>query len=76
MELSELLARLESDRADEIKAIAQYDDHIQQTDNDEIKQKLIEIRDEEKHHLEELTTLIAKFGGKARAHQLLNRLRG
>ena len=74
LDMKELLAKLEADRADEVKAIAQYDDHIVQTDNEEIKQKLIEIRDEEKHHLQELTVLINKFGGKA--YQLLSRLGG
>lgn len=60
----DFLALLEADRADEVKAIAQYDYHIALIEIPEVKEKLLEIRNEEQHHLEELTALISKYGGK------------
>ena len=45
----------------ELGAINQYQEHIDETDNEEIKKVLEHIRDDEKEHVAELTKIIRKL---------------
>jgi hypothetical protein len=51
---------LKADLKGEFEAIGQYQTHIDNAPKGAIKDKLIEIRDEEKHHVEELQELLEK----------------
>lgn len=54
------LKNLREDLIGELGAINQYQEHIDETDNEEIKNVLGHIRDDEKEHVAELTKLIRK----------------
>ena len=55
------LKNLREDLIGELGAINQYQEHIDETDNEEIKKVLGHIRDDEKEHLAELTKIIRKL---------------
>jgi rubrerythrin len=57
----DILKLLEQDLQGEYDAINQYNDHIAKLDNEEIKNKLIEIRNEEEVHAKEIKELINKY---------------
>ena len=52
------LKNLREDLIGELGAINQYQQHINETDNEEIRKVLGHIRDDEKEHLAELTKII------------------
>ena len=52
------LEMLREDLIGELQAINQYQDHIDSLENDEARQLLEHIRDDEKEHVAELTRLI------------------
>jgi len=52
---------LREDLIGELDAINQYQEHIDGTDNEEIKKVLSHIRDDEKEHLAELTKIIREL---------------
>lgn len=56
-----LLKSLRLDMMDELKAINDYQEHIESTNNPEAKKVLEHIRDDEKEHVAMLTKLIAKL---------------
>jgi rubrerythrin len=58
------LAMLREDLVGELEAINQYQDHIEEIENEEIRRVLEHIRDDEKEHFAELTKLIQKFDSK------------
>ncbi len=55
------LKNLREDLIEELKAINQYQEHIDETDNEEVKKILSHIRDDEKEHFAELTKIIRKL---------------
>ena len=55
------LKNLREDLIGELEAINQYQDHIDETADEEIKKVLGHIRDDEKEHFAELTKLIKKL---------------
>lgn len=55
------LKNLRKDLVEELKAINQYQEHIDETDDEEIKKVLGHIRDDEKEHVAELTKVIRKL---------------
>ena len=55
------LKNLRDDFIGELEAINQYQEHIDETDNEEIKKVLGHIRDDEKEHVAELTKLLRKL---------------
>ena len=55
------LENLRADLIGELEAINQYQEHIDETDNEEIKKVLGHIRDDEKEHFAELTKIIRKL---------------
>ena len=55
------LELLREDLIGELQAINQYQDHIDTLDNEEARQILGHIRDDEKEHFAELTKLIQKL---------------
>jgi rubrerythrin len=55
------LKNLREDLIGELEAINQYQEHIDETDNEEIKKVLGHIRDDEKEHVAELTKIIRKL---------------
>lgn len=55
------LKNLREDLIGELGAINQYQQHIDEIDNEEIKKVLGHIRDDEKEHLAELTKIIRKL---------------
>ena len=58
---SKNLKNLREDLIGELEAINQYQEHIDGTDNEEIKKVLSHIRDDEKEHLAELTKIIREL---------------
>lgn len=54
------LKNLREDLIGELGAINQYQEHIDEADNEEIKKVLGHIRDDEKEHVAEITKLIRK----------------
>lgn len=54
-----LLKKLRLDMMDELQAINDYQEHIDSTNNQEAKEVLEHIRDDEKEHVAMLTKLIA-----------------
>lgn len=64
MNEDELLQALRLDIAGELEAIYLYDAHYQATDNPAAKAVLADIRDEEKAHVGELTTLMRHLDPK------------
>lgn len=61
---AELLQALRLDIAGELEAIYLYDAHYQATDNPAARAVLADIRDEEKAHVGELTTLMRHLDPK------------
>lgn len=59
--LEQTLIWLREDLVGELEAINQYQWHIDNVDNEEIKSLLAHIRDDEKEHVAELTHLIARI---------------
>jgi len=55
------LKNLREDLIEELKAVNQYQEHIDGTDNEEVKKILGHIRDDEKEHFAELTKIIRKL---------------
>ena len=55
------LKNLREDLIGELGAINQYQEHIDETDDEEVKKVLDHIRDDEKEHLAELTKIIRKL---------------
>lgn len=58
MTKEELVQAIRLDIAGELEAIYLYDAHVQATDNDLARKVIADIRDEEKAHIGELTTLL------------------
>jgi len=52
---------LREDLVGELEAINQYQEHIDKTDNEEIKKVLSHVRDDEKEHVAELVKLLRKI---------------
>ena len=52
---------LRKDLVGELEAINQYQEHIDEADNEEIKKILGHVRDDEKEHVAELTKLLRKL---------------
>lgn len=57
------LKNLREDFIGELGAINQYQEHIDEADNEEIKKVLAHIRDDEKEHVAELIKIIRKLDG-------------
>jgi len=55
------LKNLREDLIGELGAVNQYQEHIDETDNEEIKEVLSHIRDDEKEHIAEITKLLRKL---------------
>ena len=55
------LKNLRDDLVGELEAINQYQEHIDEIDNEEVKKLLGHIRDDEKEHFAELTKIIRKL---------------
>jgi len=55
------LNNLREDLVGELQAINLYKEHIDETDNEEIKEVLIHIMNDEKEHVAELTKVIRKL---------------
>jgi len=55
------LKNLREDLIGELGAINQYQEHIDETEDKEIKKVLGHIRDDEKEHVAELTKLLREF---------------
>jgi len=58
---NETLKNLREDLIGELGAINQYQEHIDETNNEEVKKILGHIRDDEKEHFTELTKIIRKL---------------
>ncbi len=58
---NKILKNLREDLVGELEAINQYQEHIDETDDEETKKVLGHIRDDEKEHLAELTKLLRKL---------------
>jgi len=55
------LKNLREDLVGELQAINQYQEHIDETDNEEVKKVLSHIRDDEKEHVAELIKIIRRL---------------
>jgi len=55
------LKNMRKDLVGELEAINQYQEHIDETDNEEIKKVLGHIRDDEKEHVAEIVKLLRKL---------------
>ena len=55
---NEDLKGLREDLVGELQAVDQYQEHIDATDDEEIKKVMSHIRDDEKEHVAELTKLL------------------
>nr|WP_092074292.1 ferritin-like domain-containing protein [Dendrosporobacter quercicolus]NSL49196.1 rubrerythrin [Dendrosporobacter quercicolus DSM 1736] len=60
-QLEQLLIWLREDLMGELQAINQYQAHIDNIDNAEVKDLLAHIRDDEKEHVAEITHLISRI---------------
>jgi len=58
---SKTLENLREDLIGEFVAINKYQEHIDETDNEELKEILEHIRDDEKEHVAELTKILRKL---------------
>jgi len=58
---SKILTNLREDLVGELEAINQYQNHIDETDDEEIRKILDHIRDDEKEHVAELIKIIRKL---------------
>jgi len=59
--LEEVLILLREDLIGELQAINQYQAHIDRIDNEEIRELLEHIRDDEKEHVAEITHAISRI---------------
>ena len=55
------IKNLREDLIGELAAINQYQEHIDEIDDEEVKKILSHIRDDEKEHVAELTKIIRKL---------------
>ena len=55
------LKNLREDLIGELEAINQYQEHIGETDNEEIKKVLVHVMDDEKEHVAELIKIIREL---------------
>ena len=55
------LNNLRDDLVGELQAINQYQEHIDESNDEEVKKVLSHIRDDEKEHYAELTKIIRKM---------------
>lgn len=58
---NKILKSLREDLIGELSAINQYQEHIDEIDDEEVKKILSHIRDDEKEHLAEITKIIGKL---------------
>ena len=58
---NKILKNLREDLVGELEAINQYQKHIDEVDNEEVKKILNHIRNDEKEHFAELTKIIRKL---------------
>ena len=58
---NKILDNLRKDLVGELEAINQYQEHIDEIDDEEIKKVLTHIMDDEKEHFAELTKIIRKI---------------
>ncbi len=58
---NKIMKNLREDLIGELVAINQYQEHIDEIDDEEVKKILGHIRDDEKEHFAELTKLIRKL---------------
>ena len=58
---NKILKALREDLIGELEAINQYQEHIDEIDNEEVKKVLGHIRDDEKEHVAELIKIIRKL---------------
>ncbi len=58
---NKILKNLRQDLIGELGAINQYQEHIDEADDEEVKKILSHIRDDEKEHFAELTKIIRKL---------------
>ena len=58
---SKTLKNLREDLVGELQAINQYQEHIEETNSEEVKKLLEHIRDDEKEHFAELTKIVRKL---------------
>ncbi|HPE15671.1 MAG TPA: demethoxyubiquinone hydroxylase family protein [Oscillospiraceae bacterium] len=84
MTKEELIQAVRLDLAGELEAIYLYDAHVQATDDERAKKVISDIRDEEKTHVGELTTLLYELdpaeaehfaAGAAEVKELLEELK-
>ncbi len=84
MTKEELIQAIRLDIAGELEAIYLYDAHVQATDDKRAKRVIADIRDEEKTHVGELTTLLYELDpaeaehfadGAAEVKELLDELK-
>ena len=58
---NKILNNLRQDLVGELEAINQYQEHIDESDDEEIKKILTHIMNDEKEHVAELTKIIRKI---------------
>ena len=58
---NKILKDLREDLIGELEAINQYQEHIDEIEDEEVKKILSHIRDDEKEHFAELTKIIRKL---------------
>jgi rubrerythrin len=58
---NKILKNLREDLVGELEAINQYQEHIDEVDDEEIKKVLTHIMDDEKEHVAELTKVLRKI---------------
>jgi len=58
---NKILKNLREDLIGELAAINQYQEHIDEIDDEEVKKILGHVRDDEKEHFAELTKIIRKL---------------
>ncbi len=61
IKLSDDLRNLREDLKGELTAVNDYQDHIDLAEDDEVREVLAHIRDEEKEHVAELVRLLRKL---------------
>jgi rubrerythrin len=59
--LEQVIIWLREDLIGELEAINQYQTHIDKIDNEEVRELLQHIRDDEKEHVAEITHLLARI---------------
>ena len=58
---NKILKSLREDLIGELAAINQYQEHIDEIDDEEVKKILCHVRDDEKEHVAEITKIIRKL---------------